>query len=131
MNGGSFCRIFASLRAVGAELSSPVEDARIAACSAARSEPLEISRALHVGIHHALLAGLVERHGELVAVDRDDVAVAEFQVKHPLADVIGRYRGVRFRDELAFDRQRLAAKFLSAPPARRAGGGFARVLLGP
>ena len=41
---------------------------------------------LHETIHHPLLAGAVERDGQLVAVDGDDVAVAEFLVRHPLAD---------------------------------------------
>ena len=37
-------------------------------------------------IHHALLAGLVEADGELVAVHQSDVAVAEFLVKHAIAE---------------------------------------------
>ena len=41
---------------------------------------------LHKTIHHALFARLVEGDGELVAVHGDHVAVAEFLVKHALAD---------------------------------------------
>ena len=44
-----------------------------------RSHPLDKT------IHHALLAGLVERDGQLVAVDEFHVAVAEFLVKHAVA----------------------------------------------
>ena len=36
---------------------------------------------LHEAINHLLLPRLVERDGELVAVDPHDVAVAEFLVK--------------------------------------------------
>jgi hypothetical protein len=42
---------------------------------------LQCSHPLHKTIHHPLLAGLVERDGEPVAVDGGDVAVAEFLVK--------------------------------------------------
>ena len=44
---------------------------------------------LHKAIHHALFAGLVEGDGELVAVHGHHVAVAEFLVKHALADSEG------------------------------------------
>ena len=37
-------------------------------------------------IHHALLAGAVERDGELVAVQHSHVTVAELLVKHPVAE---------------------------------------------
>ena len=43
------------------------------------------SNPLHEAIHHALLAGLVELDGQLVAVDGDDVAVAEFLVEDAVA----------------------------------------------
>ena len=66
----------------------------------ARSHPL------HKTIHHALLAGLVEMDGQLVAVDGGDVAVAEFQVKHALADREIRGRAGGFGDQFAFDNHR-------------------------
>ena len=44
------------------------------------------SHLLHKTIHHALFAGVVELDGQLVAVHGGDVAVAEFLVKHALAD---------------------------------------------
>jgi len=45
-----------------------------------------VSNPLHEPVQHALLAGLVEIDGELVALDGDDVAVAEFQMKDAVAD---------------------------------------------
>ena len=63
----------------------------------------ESSHPLDEAIHHALLAGLVERDGELVAVDGGDVAVAEFLVKHAVADGEGGDGAGRFRDQLALD----------------------------
>src|ERR1700730_11446872 len=53
--------------------------------TAGQQEP-EPSHPLHVTIHHALLARLVELDDELVAVDGGDVAVAEFLVEHAVAD---------------------------------------------
>ena len=44
------------------------------------------SHPLDITIHHALFAGAVELDGQLVAVDRGDVAVAEFLVKDAVAD---------------------------------------------
>jgi hypothetical protein len=44
------------------------------------------SHPLHKTIHHPLFPRLVEVNRELVAVHGGDVAVAEFQVKHALAD---------------------------------------------
>ena len=61
------------------------------------------SRPLHKTIHHALLAGLVEMDGELVAVDGGDVAVAEFLVEDAGADGEGRGGAGGFRDQFAFD----------------------------
>ena len=43
-------------------------------------------RPLHETIHHALLTGAVELNRQLVAVDRGDVAVAEFLMKDAVAD---------------------------------------------
>src|SRR6476661_3453321 len=40
------------------------------------------SAPLDEAIHHLLAPGLVEIHGELVAVDLRDAAIAEFLVKH-------------------------------------------------
>jgi hypothetical protein len=54
--------------------------------SAQRRIRCESSHPFHEAVHHTLFSGLVEREGELVAVDGDDVAVAEFLVKHALAD---------------------------------------------
>ena len=59
---------------------------------------------LHKTIHHPLFPRLVEGDGELVAGHRDHVAVAEFLVKHALADgEEGRGAG-GFGDQLALDR---------------------------
>src|SRR5205809_914829 len=88
------------------------------------------SGALHVAVDHALLARLVEGHRELVAVDRNDVAVAEFQVKHAVADRIGRYRAGRFGDELTLDRQRPAPVRPAAACSRSPCIGLRGLLLG-
>src|SRR5215467_13805392 len=63
---------------------------------------------LHEMIHHLLLARLIERDGELVALDVDDVAVAEFLVEHAVADCVGRDGPSRFRYQFALDRCRAA-----------------------
>src|ERR1700704_5135123 len=82
---------------------------------------------LHEAIHHALLAGLVELDGELVAVDRGDVAVAELDVEHAVADREGGNRAGRARDQLALDGERGGAW----PRAlRRAGARLASVHAG-
>src|SRR5262249_40026457 len=47
-------------------------------------------RAFDKRIDHPFFARLVEGDGELVAFDRDDVAVAEFLVEHALADAVRR-----------------------------------------
>ena len=44
------------------------------------------SHPLHKTIHHPLLARMVKSDGQLVAVHRGDVAIAEFLVKHAGAD---------------------------------------------
>ena len=64
------------------------------------------SHPLHKTIHHPLFAGLVEADGQLVAVHGGDVAVAEFQVKHALADGEVRRRAGGFGDQFAFDGER-------------------------
>src|SRR5712675_1924211 len=64
---------------------------------------------LHETIHHALLAGLVELDGELVAVDRDHVAVAELDVEDAVADLVSGYGAGRLGDQFAFDGERTAA----------------------
>src|SRR5687768_8598349 len=56
------------------------------------------SHRLYKTIHHALLAGPVERNGELVAVHQHDIAVAEFLVKHAVADRELRDGAGRFGD---------------------------------
>src|SRR5262249_15987042 len=68
---------------------------------------------LDEAVDDALLARLVELDRELVALDRDDIAVAELDVKHAVADRIGGHSPGRFGDQLAFDRQRVR------PPADR------------
>jgi len=68
------------------------------------------SHPLDKTIHHALLAGAVELDGELVAVDRGDVAVAEFLVKHAVAQCEGGDRAGRFGDQLALDGERHATR---------------------
>ena len=62
---------------------------------------------LHEAIHHALLAGLVERNRRLVAVDGGDVA--EFLVEDAVAQRGVGDRAGRFGDQLAFDGERQAA----------------------
>src|SRR5690606_7643341 len=55
-------------------------------------------------VEHALLAGLVEIDGQLVAVDAGDVAVAEFLVEDAVADLEGGgHVGHRLRHQLAVD----------------------------
>ena len=74
----------------------------------ARVKRAEGSNAGHEAVENALLAGLVEVDGQLVAVDRRDVAVAEFLVEHPVAD--GKEGGLgrhRLGDEFAVDGARL------------------------
>src|SRR5262245_37580070 len=63
----------------------------------------------HKTIHHLLLTGLVERDGELVAVDHDDVAVAELLVEHAIADRKLGSRAGRLGDQLALDGERAGA----------------------
>jgi len=45
------------------------------------------SRRLHETVQNTFLAGAVERDGQLVALDTGDIAIAEFEVKHPVADL--------------------------------------------
>src|SRR5579871_432971 len=60
------------------------------------------SRPLDKGIDHALLARFVELHGELIAIDLTHFAVAEFDVKHALAEPkSGTRRGRAAIDDLA------------------------------
>ena len=79
------------------------------ALAASLSFEVNISHPLHKTIHHALLARLVELDGQLVAVDGGDVAVAELDVKHPVADCELRGAG-GFGDQFAVDGQRFAAR---------------------
>jgi hypothetical protein len=71
--------------------------------------PRRPSRPLHETIHHALLAGLVELNGQLVAVDGGDVAVAEFLMEDAVAEGEGGDGAGRFGDQLALDGERQAA----------------------
>src|SRR5215211_4937561 len=67
-------------------------------------------------IDHLLLAGLLERNRQLVAVDLHHVAVAEFLVKHAVVERELRNRAGGFRDQLAFDHHRAA--FVAREAAR-------------
>src|SRR5215470_6935818 len=72
------------------------------------------SHPLDVFVEHPLLAGLVELHHELVAVDGGDVAVAEFLVEYAVADREGGDGAGRLGDQLAFDGEREASARLVA-----------------
>ena len=62
---------------------------------------------LHEGIQHALLAGLVEIDGQLVAVDRADAAIAEFLVEDALADrIVAGAADDALGDQFALDQAR-------------------------
>src|SRR5580704_15689095 len=88
--------------------------------------PRLTSHPFHEAIHHLLLARPVERDGELVALDVENVAVAEFLVEHAVAGREGRDGAGGFRHQLAFDGER--PPFGSArAPARGAGPGRAGV----
>ncbi len=45
------------------------------------------SRRLHETVQNTFLAGAVEIDGQLVALDTGDIAIAEFEVKDPVADL--------------------------------------------
>src|SRR5437870_4387998 len=60
-------------------------------------------------IERLLLASLVEQDGQLVALDRDHVAIAEFLMEHPVADRELGARAGRLGDELALDGERAGA----------------------
>src|SRR5260370_39412369 len=60
-------------------------------------------RPLHKTIDHLLLAGLLERDGELVAVDLDHVTVAEFLVKDAVVEREFRSGPGGFGHQFAFD----------------------------
>ena len=66
------------------------------------------SRPLDKTVDHLLLAGLVEGDGELVAVDLDDMAVAEFLVEHAVVERKLRDGAGGFGDQLALDGDRAA-----------------------
>src|SRR6516162_8550005 len=78
------------------------------------------SHPFHKAVHHPLLASLVELHDQLVAVDRGDVAVAEFLVEHAIAHGKGGDGAGRFGDQLAFDGERKTAPRLTARAAMNA-----------
>src|ERR1700683_5848451 len=61
------------------------------------------SHPLHKTVDHLFLAGLFERDGELVAVDLHHLAVAEFLVKHAIAERELRNGAGGFRDPCAFE----------------------------
>ena len=65
-----------------------------------------VSHPRHKAIHHAFFAGFVELDGELVAVDGDHFAIAEFLVKDAVAAAERRGRAGRARHQLAFDGER-------------------------
>src|SRR5687768_8327681 len=83
---------------------------------------------LHEAVEHLLPPGLLEINGELVALDRIDLAVAEFQVEDAFADPVGGAAAVvgGAGDEFALDGQRpraaaaaVAGLLPGAFPARR------------
>src|SRR5262249_22327429 len=80
---------------------------------------LRADHPLHKTIHHALLAGAVELNGQLVAVDRRDVAVAEFLMEDSVAERKRRHRAGRFGDQFAFDGEWHAFAFLLCSAAQR------------
>src|SRR5438309_3968309 len=84
----------------------------------------ESSHPLYETVHHALLAGAVEGDGELVAVDRDHVAVAEFLVEDAVAGGEGGRRAGRFGDQLALDGKRAAAALRGGSEALRSRAGL-------
>src|SRR3974390_2960182 len=96
-------------------------------------EPGQPSYPLHKTINYALFAGLVEADGQLVAVDRGDVAVAELLVKHALAYDKACGRASRFGDQFAFYGQGGAAgwgvQYAGRSPLSRAS--FARSISPP
>src|SRR5207237_2622444 len=69
-------------------------------------------------------AGAVEGDGELVAVDRDHVAVAEFLVEDAVAGGEGGCRAGRFGDQLALDGERAAAALRGGSEALRSRAGL-------
>src|SRR5579864_2786073 len=87
--------------------------------------PRRLSRPLDKTVDHLLLAGFVEGDGELVAVDLDDMAVAEFLVEHAIVQRKFRHRAGGFGDQLALDRHRgpLVARKARAELALPAGEG--------
>src|SRR5471032_588680 len=81
-----------------------------------------VLRPLDKTIDHLLLAGLLERDGELVAVDLHHLAVAEFLVKHAIAERELRGRAGGFRDQFALDGHRralVAGKAAGVAPGRK------------
>src|SRR4029077_1062481 len=64
------------------------------------------SHALDKTVQHPLLTCLVELNHEFVAFHVGNVAVAELEVKHPVADRVGRHCSSGFCNELTFDRER-------------------------
>src|SRR5262245_19251302 len=90
----------------------------------------------HPAIERLLLAGLVEQDCQLVALDRDHVAVAEFLMEHALAACDLGGRAGRFGDQLALDGERAgatgagkAAHALDSGAVSRAGWVIARDVL--
>src|SRR5215211_6593193 len=81
-----------------------------------RGEKFSPLNPLHETIDHLLLAGLLERDRQLVAVDLHHVAIAEFLVKHAVVERELRNRAGGFRDQLAFDHHRAA--FVAREAAR-------------
>src|SRR5436305_350827 len=66
------------------------------------------SHPLHKTVDHLFLAGLLERDGELVAIDLHHLAVAELLVKHAVIEREFGNRAGGFRDQFAFDGHRRA-----------------------
>src|SRR3954466_4228969 len=72
---------------------------------------------LHKTIDHLLLPCLLERDGELVAVDLHHLAVAEFLVEDAVVQGKFRYRAGGLCDQFAFDGHRTA--LVARPVATR------------
>src|SRR5215207_755826 len=90
-------------------------------------EKLSPLHPLHKTIDHLLLAGLLERDRQLVAVDLHHVAVAELLVKHAVVECELRNRAGGFCHQFAFDHHRavLVAREAAARESISARAGFA------
>src|ERR1700691_5588459 len=88
-----------------------------------RSHPLDET------IDHFFLAGFFEGDGELVAVDLHHLAIAEFLVKHAVAQGEFRNGAGGFRDQLAFDGHRRALGAGAGRVPSRGSNSWSRTIL--